>query len=262
MYKKLSITTMSIILALSIIGCGNDNSSMYMVEKVPEVVEKPMQIGVGEVQAGISDGADTDKNLGKKQLLIVNGQPIAALVSDYTNENGYTTIVSKPDSTETGAVDNSNLPITGLGLLELIKTKDSLQINEIQKICERYNLDVTTVDMDAMEELAETEVSLAIVNDYYVKELLVASSDNITVTYMIFEDIDDNILEELDINNREIITIGINTGEYSDILGDNVDTDYKELYYLDIDNKYIIASAYADTHENEVKDILNEMGIK
>lgn len=90
--KLIKASIISAIAVMSLTGCGDKNASMYVVDKQPEVVEeKPEKkdSNYAYITAKISEGADKDKNLGKKCIVEIQGQPIAVLLDDYENEFGY-----------------------------------------------------------------------------------------------------------------------------------------------------------------------------
>ena len=80
-----------LVLSVALIGCGNENKEMYKVDKVEveQIETKPVQ-GHDYIDVYEADGADKDKLLGKKQLVMIDGQPIATLIDDYENAYGYT----------------------------------------------------------------------------------------------------------------------------------------------------------------------------
>ena len=277
MYKRCLIPVIYLMMTLSIIGCGNENKSMYEVQKTPEVVENKPIIGYGEVEATIAEGADKDKNLGKKQLIMINGQPIAALIDEYTNESGYT-VNAKEDITESIESDANETdiepdkkPINSLTLLGLVKLNNESKSYDIEQICNEHDLVVMTLDMQELENLAETDNSIVIDNSYDVKEMIVASTVEkeqgiVTLTYAIFNNIEDELdsdtIKELELEDRELLTFKTEAGEYSQALATEAKTDLSEYYYIDIANNYMLTCICDDTGESIVLDILDKMGIK
>lgn len=264
--NKVYIALINLILAIGIVGCGDENKSMYEIKEVPKVVEQSVQVGVGQVQAGVSNTADTDKNLGKKQLIMVNGQPIAALVDEYTNENGYTA------SGMSGNTDEEQ-EINGIALLELIKLKDTTNVDIIKGLCEKYNISVTTLDITELEKLAESDTNIIVDNAYNVTEMLVATNlDNeytagtVLINYLVFDNMDDatdsELISTLPISDRNLLVIEHSEGEYSNVLDYEVDETCYEFYYMNIEKKYILICLADDAGKETLENILNEMGIK
>ena len=89
--KKVIYTVSMTIALLSLTGCKDENAQMYKVDKaeVNEVVEE-VYVEHSYIEVTEAENADTDKNLGRKKLVIIDGQPIATLVDGYENNYGYT----------------------------------------------------------------------------------------------------------------------------------------------------------------------------
>ena len=272
------IAIASIILIFSLTACGNENKSMYEVKEQPKVeTKKQVAVGYGEIEATISDGADKDKNLAKKQLVMINGQPIAALVDEYTNESGYKVnakddtvvdnienidetlddaVISAVTDTMGDAIETLNNPLSidGKTLLALIKPSYSNMAIRVQGILEKNGLYTLNMDMNSLEEMAETNSDMIMSNEYDLSSMLMAFNDtgDLSVSFIEFRD-STSLFAEVDLEEQGIKDKEITVLEYEDT---------KEICYVNTDEKWVISAVVTDDTINKAYEIFEDLGIK
>lgn len=223
--KTLTIGLVAVVLT----GCGNNNKEMYEVkkdDKPREAVGLPVE-GFGRVEAQEKAGADSDASLGKKHIIMVNGQPIAELIGDYENEYGFSTkdqeTIAVDGSSNTIGENNSNKANDNENNND--KPVDSNEANEDQtkpsrdksaasimkfiikggsetsdletpeasfvKITEDNGYKTATVDIKQLEEASKDSNDITISNEDNVTGLVVASKSDSKIVFMSFGSSDD-----------------------------------------------------------------------
>lgn len=156
MKKYFSVMMCSTLLILT--ACGNNNKSMYTVDKSAttntESTPKPSR-GYGIMQAQVAEDADSDKDLPKKTIIMVNGQPIASLVGEYENEYGFSSNTEDTDINDGDAKLNIN-----------IGGSISASLNSNTTSNEDEELDITVeYSEEGLEELASALESLLVASE-------------------------------------------------------------------------------------------------
>ena len=66
---------------LSLTACSDANASMYEVTQEPQIVDDESKVnkGVATIEALVADNANSDKSLGTKHVVIIDGVPYAEL---------------------------------------------------------------------------------------------------------------------------------------------------------------------------------------
>lgn len=211
MNKK--IIAVILLCASCLTGCSSKNESMYVIDKKPEVVEQKPQRGYGNVEAQVASDADTDKELGTKHVVIVNGIPFAELDgSEHPGEN-----------------DKINVQHDGNSDIDNIRNAaDSLKSDDTQE--ENTEIDIDTAETEVTEETTESDYS-NVINKFLetakVNELETDCSnrddlDKLAKKYGIYFDPKDKCRElavAVDTENLEVFAIGTYKDEKDLIVG-------------------------------------------
>lgn len=294
--NKLGKTLVISLLAIAVTGCGNNNKEMYEVkkdDKPRETVGVPVD-GFGRVEAQETAGADSDTSLGKKHIIMVNGQPIAELIGDYENEYGFST-----KDQETIAVDGSNNVFdensnennadkptednktdeeqpeppkssSASSIMQFI-IKSGSETGESEtpealfiKIAESNEYKTAAVDIKQLEEASKDSDDITISNEDNVTGLVVASKSDSKIVFMSFGS-SDNMNSALKSytesiknfeENKTMIECALLSGEHT-IDGESVTTDSMSKIYKYDD--YIVVITYELGNSDSIEKVENQL---
>ena len=297
--KNKHILTITILSLTMLTACGNKNKTMYDVKEEPVVQATPKATkGYGYVEASVASNADSDKSLGKKRIVTINGRPIAEIIGDYENEYGY-------NIKEDGYIINDNEVVEfdkeqteetkdshSINIMDLIISEDnqeditddtkkndithSSKFSEFKEFCDSKSIYYFEINMEELEEQAKTNDNIQVSNELGLRELVTTYSeekDSLMLFYMGFDNESDAKLsfEELKASQQDYDSTVIDEKSMYTIVkaGDDIrdgvkaEVDTNMFTYLQDD--YVVMIAYTDNNEDAKEignELLKELGIE
>lgn len=290
--KNKYILTITILGLTMLTACGNKNKTMYDVKEEPVVQATPKATkGYGYVEASVASNADSDKSLGKKRIVTINGRPIAEIIGDYENEYGYNikedgylindNEVVEFDKEQTEETKDSH----SINIMDLIISEDnqedttddtkkndithSSKFLEFKEFCDSKSIYYFEINMEELEEQAKTNDNIQVSNELGLRELVMTygeEKDSLILFYMGFDNESDAKLsfEELKTSQQEYDSTVLDgksmytTVKAGDDIRDGVKAEVDTNLFTYLQDDYIVMVAYPDSNE-DAKEISNDL---